>query len=72
MISGVKDSSSVYHSEQLQIHRLSAHVYAHISFLQTKDFGKADCNGMIVVNEGEAVVFDSPAGDSSSEELIRF
>ncbi len=67
-----KDSSIVYQTEELQVHRLSPHVYAHVSFLQTKDFGNVDCNGMILLNEGEAVVFDTPAGDSSSAALIKF
>lgn len=62
----------VYQSENLIIKKLSDHVYQHISYLQTNDFGKVDCNGMIVVDENEAAVFDTPANAESSVELIDF
>lgn len=47
-------------------------MYEHISFLNTTDFGKVSCNGMLVINENEAIIFDSPADDESSEELIAY
>lgn len=64
--------SVVYKTENLIIRRLSNHVYEHTSFLNTNDFGKVDCNGMFVINEDEAIIFDTPAGDESSEELINY
>ena len=64
--------SIVYKTDNLIIRRLSNHVYEHISFLTTNDFGKVDCNGMLVINENEAIIFDSPANDESSEELIKY
>lgn len=68
----LKDSSIVYNSDNLIIQKLSNHVYEHISFLNTNDFGRVDCNGMIVVNGTEAIVFDTPSDDESSEELINY
>jgi metallo-beta-lactamase class B len=59
-----------YKSANLEIIRLSDHVFQHISYLKTEDFGKVSCNGMIVVDDHEAVVFDTPAEDSASQELI--
>jgi len=70
--SPVKEDSIVYKTGNLIIRRLSDHVYEHISFLSTHDFGKVDCNGMIIINENEAVIFDTPADDESSEELINY
>jgi metallo-beta-lactamase class B len=64
--------STVYQSDRLIIQQLSPHLYQHISFLQTQTFGRVDCNGMIVVNEKEAIVFDTPANDESATELIAF
>ncbi len=66
-----KDSIT-YETKNLIIHRLSNHVYEHTSFLNTNDFGRVPSNGMVVVNEHEAIVFDSPADDESSEELINY
>jgi metallo-beta-lactamase class B len=65
-------SNSVYRSETLQIEQLSPNTFLHISYLQTDDFGKVGCNGMIVVNGGEAMVFDTPADQAASVELINW
>lgn len=62
----------VYQSPTLEIRKLSDHVFEHVSFLSTKTFGLVPCNGMIVVDRQEAIVFDTPATGESSEELIRF
>lgn len=62
----------LYQSPNLILKKISPHVYRHISYLNTNDFGKVECNGMVVVNEGKAVIFDTPANDSSSEELINY
>lgn len=67
-----KNSIVVYQSENLIIEKLSENVYQHISYLQTNDFGKVGCNGMIVVHQNEAVVLDTPAEAESSAELIQF
>lgn len=68
----VDDSLTVYQSTNLTIKRLSDHIYQHISFLNTDDYGKVECNGMLVVNENEAMVFDTPTDTKSSLELINF
>ncbi len=67
-----KNSIIVYQSENLIIEKISENVYQHISYLQTNDFGKVGCNGMIVVHQNEAVVLDTPAEAESSAELIQF
>ena len=66
------DSTLLYTSNHLSIYRLSDHVYAHLSYLQTNDFGRVPCNGMIVINKNEAAIFDTPANDSSTSELIQY
>jgi len=61
-----------YESETLQIKQISPNTFVHISYLNTDDFGKVACNGMIVVSEGEALVFDTPASEEASVELINW
>lgn len=63
---------SVYDSENLSINKISKHVYQHISYLNTDSFGKVACNGMVVVNGNEAVVFDTPTDEASAQELIDY
>lgn len=62
----------VYHSENLVITQISDNSFLHTSYLQTNDFGNVPCNGMIVRNSNEVVVFDTPTNDKSAEELIKF
>lgn len=73
-ISSMSESidSIVYSSDNLVIRKISPHVYEHTSYLQTASFGKVPCNGMVVVNDQEAIVFDTPADSISSVELIRY
>lgn len=65
-----QQGQSVYQSETLQIQQLSPHVFVHVSYLQSGEFGKVACNGMVVIDGGEALVFDTPADDPGSKELI--
>jgi metallo-beta-lactamase class B len=62
----------VYTSETLQIGQISPNTFVHTSYLNTNDFGKVACNGMLVVHEGEALVFDTPANEEASVELINW
>lgn len=72
-ISGNQDENAiVYQTDELIIKKLSNHVYMHISFLETDEYGKVSCNGMLVVNKNEAVIFDTPTSDQSAEELINY
>ncbi|TAI48039.1 subclass B1 metallo-beta-lactamase [Flagellimonas allohymeniacidonis] len=64
--------SKTYESESLVIKQLGNKTFLHISYLQTEDYGKVACNGMIVVDNGEALVFDTPTNDTASLELIRW
>src|SRR5690606_34863652 len=66
------DSTIVYQTSNLVIKKISDHVYVHISYLNTDEFGKVGCNGMLVISNGEGVVFDSPTDNQSSKELIQF
>lgn len=68
----LEDSLIIYQTANLKIKKLSNHIYQHISFLKTDDFGKVECNGMLVVNENEGIVFDTPTDNKSSLELINF
>lgn len=66
------ENKTVYQSETLVITQVSPNVYQHTSFLQTESFGNVPCNGMIVHNNNETLVFDTPVNDEISEELIQW
>jgi len=65
-------TKEVYHSSDLIINQISENVFVHISYLQTNDFGKVPCNGMIIRNSNEVLVFDTPTNNKSTEELIDY
>lgn len=67
-----KADNVVYETETLIIKKLSDQVYQHISFLNTESFGRVECNGMVVTNGNELLVFDTPTDDNGSAELIKF
>ena len=57
-------------ADAISILKVSDHVYQHITYLNTQTFGRVPCNGMIVFDKGEAIVFDTPVSDSTSAVLI--
>lgn len=65
-----KVSDKGYTSDRIEIRKVKDNVYQHITYLQTESFGRVPCNGIIFLNKGEAVVFDTPIDDSTSAELI--
>ena len=60
----------VFQSPELQIKQISPNTFIHVSYLQTNDFGKVPCNGMLIRDKNEVVIFDTPTNDKSAEALI--
>ncbi len=63
---------SNYTSERLVIEKIGKQVFQHISFLNTESFGRVPCNGMIVFDQNEAIIFDTPTDSAASVELIEW
>lgn len=61
-----------YQSSNLEIKALSDNLYLHISFLETKEYGKVPCNGVVYINNNEAIIIDAPTNDSASLELLKW
>jgi len=62
----------VYQTDDLIITQISKNAYEHTSYLQTQDFGKVPCNGLVVSDSKEAIVFDTPTNNKSADELIKW
>jgi metallo-beta-lactamase class B len=65
-------SKEIYKSETLIVTQIAENSFLHTSFKQTNDFGYVPCNGLIVRNSNEVIIFDTPTNDKSSEELIKW
>ncbi|MFY7652666.1 MAG: subclass B1 metallo-beta-lactamase [Chitinophagaceae bacterium] len=63
---------TVYKTADLVIVKVAENSFQHISFKQTNDFGKVPCNGLIVKNKQEVVVFDTPINDAVANKLINW
>lgn len=63
---------ATYTSETLKIIPISDNAFVHVSYLQTNDYGKVACNGLVFINNNEAVVFDTPTNSEVSMELIKW
>ena len=61
-----------YESTNLKIEQIAPNTFIHVSYLETKSWGKVPCNGMVVIRDNEAIVFDTPSNDKASEELIQW
>lgn len=65
-------AKEVYKSGDLVITQIAENSFVHTSFLQTNDFGNVPCNGLIVRNNKQALVFDTPTNNKSTEALIKW
>jgi metallo-beta-lactamase class B len=65
-------SKAVYKSSDLIINQIAPNAFQHISYKQTNDFGNVPCNGLIVRDRNEVIIFDTPANDKSAEVLIQW
>ncbi|MFY8003534.1 MAG: subclass B1 metallo-beta-lactamase [Chitinophagaceae bacterium] len=63
---------TVYKTADLVIIQVAENSFQHISFKQTNDFGKVPCNGLIVKNKQEVVVFDTPIDNEVANKLIKW
>jgi metallo-beta-lactamase class B len=63
---------TVLYVDDLIITQIAPHTYIHTSYLQTKNFGNVSCNGMVVIQDRNAYIFDTPTSDSTSNKLLNW
>ncbi len=72
VIKKTESVNTLYQTDDLIIAQVSENAFEHTSFLHTKDYGVVPGNGLIVRNDNEVIIFDTPADDKSAEELIQW
>lgn len=65
-------SKEIYKTSNLIVTQIYENSFIHISYKQTNDFGNVPCNGLIVRDSNEVIIFDTPTNDTSAEELIKW
>ena len=59
-------------SDDIELIRLSPKAYLHVSVTEMAGFGKVSSNGLILVDNGQAFLFDTPATNEQTKTLIAF
>jgi metallo-beta-lactamase class B len=57
-------------SPDIHLIRIADDAYVHLSHAEIPPFGRVGSNGLILVNDGEAFLFDTPVNDSLTKTLI--
>lgn len=56
-------------SKDIELVKLSDKAYIHTSYFQTESYGRVGANGLLLVDDGKAFLFDSPWNDEQTETL---
>ncbi|MEQ9424663.1 MAG: subclass B1 metallo-beta-lactamase [Cyclobacteriaceae bacterium] len=67
-----KELETLYESDNLRVKQITKNTFLHITYLNTEDYGKVACNGMIVIKNEEAIVVDTPTDSIGALELINW
>jgi metallo-beta-lactamase class B len=57
-------------SPDIELIKLSDNAYVHVSYAELPKFGRFASNGLVYVNGGEAMLFDTPVTDSLTIALV--
>lgn len=57
-------------AEDMEILPISENIYIHKAYVDSEEFGKFTCNGVVYVNDGQAIVFDTPVEIHQTELLL--
>lgn len=63
-------SKTIVINKELSIRQLSQHSYVHISFTDSKEWGRFSSNGLIFVNNGKAILVDTPMEERLTSDLV--
>lgn len=67
-----KDNKAQPYVRPLEIVKLSDAEFLHISYLKDGNGGYIPCNGFVFIDNGEALIFDTPINDSLSNQLVDY
>ncbi len=67
-----QNQDTIVISKDIYLVPLSEHVYVHSSYHELPQWGRILCNGMLVVNQQNAYLFDTPMSDSLTQKLLYF
>lgn len=63
---------SIRVSPDIELFQISSNAYLHVSYLNSAQYGRMGANGLIVVNKGEALLFDTPWNYELTNDLVNW
>ncbi|HEY9125164.1 MAG TPA: subclass B1 metallo-beta-lactamase [Bacteroidales bacterium] len=66
---GQSNYKSIKLSPDIELVKISENAYMHVSYAFMPGFGRVGSNGLIFINEKEALLFDTPGNDSLTQVL---
>jgi metallo-beta-lactamase class B len=57
-------------TDDIEIIKISEHSYVHISYIQSPQYGRFGSNGFIYLNNGKALLFDTPMTNALTKDLV--
>lgn len=57
-------------SDDLELIRLSANAWLHVSASEISGFGRVSSNGLVFINGNQAFLFDTPATEEQTKDLV--
>ena len=65
-------SDLTYSSQNLKLIPVTENCYMHKSYLQLDDGSRVECNGLVYVNEGSAIIYDCPSNSENAATMINW
>jgi metallo-beta-lactamase class B len=66
------DYTKIYVSKDIELVKISANSLIHISYFESPQFGRFPSNGLILVDEQKAFLFDTPMTEELTKELVSY
>ncbi|MBL7742031.1 MAG: subclass B1 metallo-beta-lactamase [Chitinophagaceae bacterium] len=71
LLTGILHAQKIINiNNNLRLIRLSKHAYIHEAFSMTETWGRIGSNGMLLIENGKAFLFDTPMTDSVTRQLL--
>ena len=71
-LSGFSQNKIIHISDKLELIKISANAYVHVSYSYLPSYGRVASNGLVFINNKEAFLFDTPMTDSLTMDLVSF
>lgn len=71
-LSGFSQDNIIRISDNLELIKISANAYVHVSYSYLPSYGRVASNGLLFMNGKEAFLFDTPMTDSLTMDLVSF